>query len=145
MRIGIIEVLGAEEVNDVLEKEFEKEVSTVEIKRLLVPTIDDAALGAKKLFEDANCDFVVIGYALEEGEKLSQAFQYSVLKAQYDFKKHVFREIVPHDQDIEPYAKAAAMEIIRYFYKPSELQREKSTLAENQQTTETFNPFAMFG
>ena len=62
MRVGIVEVLGAEEVNNVLEVEFEKEVSTLEIKRQIVPTIDDAAFGAKKLIEDAACDFVVIGY-----------------------------------------------------------------------------------
>jgi len=147
MRIGIVEILGAEEVNNHLESEFEKELASVEIKRQLVPTIDDAALGAKKLFEDIDCDFVVIGYALDEGEKLSIAFQSSVLQAQYDFKRNIFRVIVPDDQDIEPYAKDAAKEIARYYYKPSELQHEKSTMAEpgQQQTSEAFNPFAMFG
>ncbi|MBN3037575.1 MAG: hypothetical protein JW834_03960 [Candidatus Diapherotrites archaeon] len=144
MRVGIVEVLGAEEVNDVLEKEFEKEVTALEIKRQLVPTIDDAALGARKLIEDAQCDAVVIGYALEDGEKLSQAFQFTVLNAQYDLKRNIFRVIVPADQDVGGYASAAAKEIIRYFYKPEELQHERSAMHEPQKDS-SFNPFAMFG
>ncbi|MCK4327489.1 MAG: hypothetical protein KAW41_03360 [Candidatus Diapherotrites archaeon] len=145
MRAGIVEVLSAEEVNNFLESEFEKEVSTLEIKRELVPTIDDAALGAKRLIEDTACDFVVIGYALEEGEKLSQAFENSILHAQFTLKKNIFRVIVPHDKKTEDYAREAAKEIIRYFYKPHELQHERSTMAEGQETDSSFNPFAMFG
>ena len=147
MRVGIVEVLGAEEVNDILEGEFEKEVSTLEIKRQMVPTIDDAAFGAKKLTEDALCDFVVIGYALEDGEKLSQAFQSSVLYAQFTLKKNIFRVMVPHDKKVEEYAKEAAKEIVRYFYKPDELQHERSSMTPEQeeQNESSFNPFAMFG
>ena len=147
MRVGIVEVLGAEEVNNVLEAEFEKEVSTLEIKRQIVPTIDDAALGAKRLIEDSACDFVVIGYALEETEKLSQSFQNSVLHAQFTLKKNLFRVIVPTHKDIAPYAKDAAKEIIRYFYKPDELQHERSAMTHEQdaQGDSSFNPFAMFG
>lgn len=144
MRVGIVEVLGAEEVNNVLEEEFEKEVSTIEIKRQVVPTIDDTALGARILFEDFGCDVVVVGYALEEGEKLSRAFQDSVLYAQYDMKKHIFRVIVPSDKDVKEYAKAAAKEIIRYFYKPHELQSERSSMAEPEKEETSFNPFALF-
>jgi riboflavin synthase len=146
MRVGIVEVLGAEEVNDVLEKEFEKEVQGLEIKRKLVPTIDDAGLGAKMLVEDMGCDAVVVGYALEEGEKLSQAFQITILQAQYGLKAHIFRVIVPSDQDIEPYAQAAAKEIVRYFYKPTELQHERSVMkSEERKEESSFNPFALFG
>ena len=145
MRAGIVEVLGAEEVNNILESEFEKEVSTLEIKRELVATIDDAALGAKRLVEDASCDFVVVGYALEDGEKLSVAFQASILHAQFVLKKNIFRVIVPADKKIEDYAKEAAKEIIRYFYKPHELQHERSSMTEDQETDSSFNPFAMFG
>ena len=147
MRVGIVEVLGAGEVNDILESEFEKEVSTLEIKRQMVPTIDDSTLGAKRLVEDAACDFVVIGYALEENEKLSQAFQASILQAQFALKKNIFRVIVPHDKEIKDYAKDAAKEIIRYFYKPDELQHERSAMTpdQEQQQESSFNPFAMFG
>jgi len=144
VRIGIVEVLGAEEVNNVLEKEFEKELSTVEIRRQVVPTIDDTALGAKKLFEDFQCDIVVVGYALEGNERLSQAFQQTVLRAQYEIKKHIFRVIVPADQDIKVYASAAAKEIIRYFYKPEELQHERSSMHEPEKKETSFNPFALF-
>ena len=87
---------------------------------------------------------MVVGYALEEGEKLSKAFQESVLHAQYDMKKHIFRVVVPADQEIEPYAKAAAKEIIRYFYKPEELQHERSSMHEPERESTSFNPFAMF-
>ena len=145
MRVGIVEVLGAGEVNDILEAEFEKEVSTLEIKRQMVPTIDDASLGAKRLVEDSACDFVVVGYALEDKEKLSQAFQETILRAQFELKKNIFRVIVPHDKEIEGYAKDAAKEIIRYFYKPDELQHERSTMASGQEQESSFNPFAMFG
>jgi len=145
MRVGIVEVLGAEEVNNVLEDEFEKEVSTLEIKRQLVPTIDDSALGAKRLAEESACDFIVIGYALEENEKLSQAFQASILNAQFALKKNIFRVIVPADKEIEGYAREAAKEIVRYFYKPGELQRERSSMTPEQQPESSFNPFAMFG
>lgn len=144
MRVGIVEVLGAEEVNNVLETEFAKEVSTLEIKRELVPTIDDAALGARRLVEDHMCDFIVVGYDLEDMEKLSQAFQLSILNAQYDLKKNIFRVIVPHDKKTEEYCRDAAKEIVRYFYKPEELQHEKSTMTTEQEET-AFNPFAMFG
>ncbi len=146
MRIGIVEVLGAEEVNDILEHEFEKEVEGLEIKRHLVPTIDDAALGAKKLIEDMSCDTVVVGYALDDNERLSQAFQHTILRAQYEQKKNIFRVIVPGDQDVEPYAQAAAKEIIRYFYKPDELQHERSVMkSEEKKEESSFNPFALFG
>jgi riboflavin synthase len=144
MRIGIVEVLGAQEVNNVLEQEFEKEVSTVEIRRQVVPTIDDTALGAKKLFEDFGCDIVVVGYALEGKERLSRAFQQTVLQAQYEMKKHVFRVVVPADEDINVYASAAAKEIIRYFYKPDELQAERSSMHEPEKKETSFNPFALF-
>jgi len=110
-----------------------------------VPTIDDAALGAKRLVEDTACDFVVVGYALEEGEKISHAFQTSILQAQFALKKNIFRVFVPHDKKIEDYAKDAAKEIIRYFYKPDELQHERSTMATGQEQESSFNPFAMFG
>jgi riboflavin synthase len=128
MRIGIVEVLGADKVNGILEKEFEKEVSTIEIKRYLVPTIDDAALGARILLEDQECDFAVVGYYLEEDERLSEACQTSIIFVQSWLKKHIFRVIVPADREIEDYAKAAAKEVIRYFYKPSELGEEKSEM-----------------
>ncbi|MCD4739995.1 hypothetical protein K8R43_02245 [archaeon] len=145
MRMGIVEVLGAEEVNNVLETELEKELSSIEIKRQLVPTIDDTSLGAKKLFEDEDCDAVIVGYALEDGEKISGAFQVSVLRAQYEAKRHLFRVIVPDDKDVKEYARAAAKEIIRYFYKPEELQAERSSMHEPEQKEETsFNPFALF-
>jgi riboflavin synthase len=143
MRVGIVEVLGAEEVNNVLEEEFEKEVSTLEIKRVVVPTIDDAALGAKMLVEDSGCEFVCIGYALEDKEKLAVATQMTILRAQYELKKHIFRVIVPHDADIKEYAKAAAKEIVRYFYKPEELQHERSSMKPEAESS--FNPFALFG
>ncbi|MCD6414437.1 MAG: hypothetical protein J7L23_02300 [Candidatus Diapherotrites archaeon] len=144
MRVGIVEVLGAEEVNNILESEFEKEVSTIEIKRQVVPTIDDTALGARILFEDSDCDIVVVGYALEGDEKLSRAFQESVLYAQYEMKKHIFRVIVPYDRDVGEYTKAAAKEIIRYFYKPHELQSERSSMSEPEKEGTSFNPFALF-
>ena len=142
MKVGIIEVLGAEEVNNILEDEFEKEISTVEIKRYLVPTIDDAVLGARKLFDDG-CDFAVIGYALEADEKLSVAFQTSVLLAQAYLGKHIFRVIVPAEEDLKEYSKAAAMEIIRYFYKPSELKSEWQAKPEERTGFEAFS--SMFG
>ncbi len=145
MRVGIVEVLGAEEVNNLLEVEFEKEVPTLEIKRQLVPTIDDAAFGARKLIEDTDCDFVVIGYDLEDSEKLSQAFEITVLNAQYDLKKNIFRVIVPSDTKNEDYAREAAKEIVRYFYKPEELQHERSSMTGEKEQESSFNPFAMFG
>lgn len=144
MRIGIVEVLGAAEVNDVLEEAFGAELASVEVKRQLVPTIDDTALGAKRLFEDQGCDAVVVGYALEDNEKLSLAFQQSVLKAQYDLKKHIFRVIVPVDRDVKEYAIAAAKEIIMYFYKPEELQAERSSMEETEPESTSFNPFELF-
>lgn len=145
MRIGMVEILGAEEVNNTLEKELEKEVSTLEIKRFLVPTLDDAAFGSRKLVEDMQCDAVVIGYPLEENEKPSHAFQNSILYAQYQLKKNIFRVIIPHGEDFEHYAQEAAKEIIRYFYKPSELQHEKSAMHDGDKNEKPFNPFAMFG
>lgn len=144
MRIGLVEVLGAGEVNDVLEGELEKEVSSIEIRRQLVPTIDDTALGARKLFEDFSCDAVIVGYALEGDEKLSRAFQYSVLRAQYDVKKNIFRVVVPTDTEVKEYATAAAKEIVRYFYKPEELQAERSSMHEPEREETSFNPFALF-
>lgn len=143
MRIGLVEVLGAGEVNDVLEDEFEKELSNVEIKRHLVPTIDDTALGARVLLEDMECELVVVGYPLEDGEKMSQAFQQSVLNAQYEMKKHIFRVFIPADKEIKDYARAAAKEIVRYFYQPEALSEERSTMHEPEKES-SFSPFAMF-
>jgi len=142
MRIGIVEVLGAEEVNNILEAEFEKEVQTLQIKRQIVPTIDDAALGAKKLVQDSDCDIIVIGYELQEKEKLSEAFQQTVLHAQYELKRDIFRVIVPSNQNLKEYTASAAKEILRYHYKPYELQHEVS---EKGGETDSFSPFAMFG
>jgi len=152
MRIGLVEVLGAEDVNNILEEEFEKEVSTLEIKRVLVPTIDDAALGAKMLSEDHGCDTIVIGYKLEDKEKIAISTQQSILHAQFVLKKHIFRVFVPSDSDEKEYSRDAAKEIIRYFYKPTELQHERSTMKhtpeedqEHGSASSAFNPFALFG
>ncbi|GAG16573.1 unnamed protein product, partial [marine sediment metagenome] len=141
------EVLGAENVNNALETEFEKEVMHVDIKRALVPTIDDVALGAKQLFEKSKCDFAVLGYSLDEGEKLSTAFQNSVLTTQFHYGKHIFRVIVPGEESMESYVRAAAKEIVRYHFKPEELQDELTkSREEGEESESSFNPFAaMFG
>ncbi len=135
MKIGLIEVLGMEEVLNTLEDEFEKEVETIKIKRELVPTIEDSGLAAKRLAKQ-DCDLIVLGYALENDEKLSSSFQDSILRAQYDLEKNIFRIIIPSDQEVKPFARDAAKEIIRFFYSPNKLEDRASKMRTGSETEE---------
>ncbi len=141
MRVGIIQVVGQEDICDLVEKEFEKEISTLEIKRVRIPTIDSAPMAARILLEDKNCDFAVIPYQLGDDEKLGLDFNLGISLAEFWLKKHVFKVLIYPDEEPEDIVKKAVNEIVLYHFKPGELERER----EEEKKEEDVQPFGIFG
>ena len=139
MRIGIIQVTGNKDICDIVEKEFEKEVSTLEIKRVRIPGISSAPLGARILLEDSGCDFAVLPYQLGEDEKLGIDFNLGISLAEFWLKKHIFRILVYPDEEPEGIIKKAVEEIIMYHFKPASLEGKTSEEEKNEGS-----PFGLF-
>ena len=141
MRVGIVQVVGNEKLCDIVEEEFNKEISTLEIKRVRIPTIDSTPLGIRLLLEDANCDIAVVPYHLSDNEKLGIDFNLGVSLAEFWLKKHVFKIIVYPDEDAESVVRNATKEIITYKYN---LPKTDSPSESKEQEGSSGSPFGMF-
>ncbi|GEM_PF-4427796 len=126
MRIGIVQVAGNEDVCNLLEKEFEKEISTLEVRRARIPTIDSAPLASRLLLEDNNCDIAVIPYKLGDDEKLGLEFNLGISLAEFWVKKQIFKVIIYPDENPEDIIKDAVNEIIQYYFRTEPKPKEES-------------------
>lgn len=142
MRIGIIQVVGNEDVCDLVEKEFDKEISTLEIKRMRIPIIDSAPMAARVLLEDGNCDFAVLPYKLGDDEKLGLDFSLGISLAEFWLKKHIFKILVYPDEEPEQIVKDAVNEIVMYNFNPKKLEEKKESEERSEENT---TPFGMLG
>ncbi len=124
MRIGLVQIAGNEDVCDLLEKEFEKEISTLEVKRARIPTIDSSPLATRLLLEDGNCDIAVIPYRLKEDEKLGMDFNLAISFAEFWLKKQIFKVIIYPDEEVADIVKDAVNEIIQYYFRTEKPKEE---------------------
>jgi riboflavin synthase len=139
MRVGIVQVAGNEKLSDIVEEEFNKEISTLEVKRVRIPSIDSAPLGTRLLLEDGKCDIAIIPYQLKDDEKLGIDFNLGVSLSEFWLKKPIFKIIVYPNEDAESVVRGATREIINYKYNipPAETK-------ESQESSGGGSPFGMF-
>ncbi len=142
MRIGIIQVVGHEDVCDLVEKEFDKEISTLEIKCMRIPSIDSAPMAARVLLEDGNCDFAVLPYKLGDDEKLGIDFSLGLSLAEFWLKKHIFKILIYPDENPEQIVRDAVNEIVMYNFNPGELEEKKES---EEKREEDVTPFGLMG
>ncbi len=141
MRVGIIQVVGQNKVCELVEKEFEKEISTLEIKRARIPSLDSAPMAARILVEDNKCDFAVLPYVLGDDEKLGLDFSLGISLAEFWLKRPIFKILVYPDEDPEQIVKDAVNEIVMYHFKPGQLEEKKEE--EEEKREEPVSPFGI--